>query len=241
MFPIRNAVPSRHVPLVTWVLIAINSVVFLAELRLDPNQLQWFLQRFALIPAQFFGTGGEWPAAHYAAFLTNIFLHASWLHFIVNIWTLWLFGPPVEDRLGSARFILLYIAGGLIASALHALSHPGSPVPALCASGAVATLIGAYLRMFPSARLVLAVPLFFFPTISTMPAALYAALWFGIQLLQGHAALFMPTVASTGVWWAHVGAFAVGILLAPILRRSPRDHRPYYADEGVLGFGPRGS
>src|SRR5260221_252910 len=153
MFPIRNAVPSRYPPVVTWVLIAANCVVFFIELSLSPPELDSFLSRFALIPAQYsapfpYGDGGL-SLTDYLPFVSNMFLHGGWLHLILNMWTLWLFGPTVEDRLGHGWYLSFYLVCGILASVTHAVFNPTSTVPAFGASGAIAGVLGCYIRLFP--------------------------------------------------------------------------------------------
>ena len=245
MLPVQFAVPTRYAPVVNWWLIGINVGAFLYEISLSPPELEWFLSRFALIPARYFA-----PMAYSAAdlflldwlpFVSNMFLHGGWLHLILNMWTLWLFGPIVEDRLGSGRYLAFYLACGLVASVTHAAFNPTSTVPALGASGAIAGVLGASIVLFPLARLVMIIPILFFPFFFEVPAIFFAAFWFLTQLLQGSADLLLPTSDAGGVaWWAHVGGFVTGVVLAPIARQSASRYRTYFADEGVLGFDPRG-
>lgn len=241
MFPIQNSVPARDLPLVTWALIAVNCAVFLFELSLSGPELQRFLFTFALIPARYFSPFGEAESlADYLSFITNMFLHGGWLHLILNMWTLWLFGPTVEDRLGSGRYLAFYLACGVLASVTHAVFNPSSVIPALGASGAIAGILGAFIRFFPYARLIAVIPILFFPFFVEIPAIIFAAFWFFLQVLQGAVDLIMPSEGGGVAWWAHISGFFAGLLLTPSLRQSSRRHRPYYADEGVLGFDPWG-
>jgi membrane associated rhomboid family serine protease len=246
MFPIKNAVPFRYPPVVTWSLIAANCVIFLFEVSLEPVEFEWFIESFALIPARDFyapfdtGVGSALPNCVHL--ITNTFLHGGWLHLILNMWTLWLFGPVVEDRLGHARYFFFYIGCGIVASLSHAAINPDSEIAALGASGAIAGVLGCYIRLFPLARLVVVIPILFLPLFFEIPAVVFAALWFFLQILQGTADLVAPSTGVTAgvAWWAHVGGFVVGFVLAPLLRQPPRRHRVYYPDEGVLGFDPSG-
>jgi len=245
MFPIQNGVPSRYPRVVTWAIIAANcAVFFLIEISLGPRELDWFLSRFALIPARYFAPHpyGDTSLAlfDYLPFVSNMFLHGGWLHLILNMWTLWLFGPTVEDRLGSARYLLFYLACGLLASLTHAIFNPASTIPALGASGAIAGVLGCFIRLFPLARLVILIPVLFFPFFFEVPAIVFAGLWFLMQMLQGTAELFMQPSGGGVAWWAHVGGFVFGFVLTPLLRQSRRRYRTYYADEGIFGFDPSG-
>ena len=120
-------------------------------------------------------------------------------------------------------------------------STPPRRIPALGASGAIAGILGCYIRLFPMARIVVLVPILFLPFFFDVPAIAFAAIWFVTQVLQGTASLIAPAADAAIAWWAHVGGFLAGLALAPTLRRSPRNHRLYYDDEGVLGFQPSGS
>jgi len=177
----------------------------------------------------------------YLPFATNMFLHGGRLHLILNMWTLYLFGPAVEGRLGSGRYLAFYLACGLLASVAHAVINPTSAVPALGASGAISGVLAGFIMMFPLARLVIVTPILFFLFFFQVPALLFAGLWLFTQVTAGIAELFMPQAAAGGVAWsAHTGGFVAGLALTPLLRRSKQAYRAYYADEGVLGFNPSG-
>jgi membrane associated rhomboid family serine protease len=240
MFPIQNAVPTRYAPAVTWALIATNCLVFLIQISLSPSELEAFLMQYALIPARYFDGYTEAGLADYLPFLTNAFLHGGWLHLILNMWTLWLFGPVVEDRLGPGRFFAFYLACGVIASLTHALSNPTSEVPALGASGAIAGVLGCYVFLFPWARLVVMIPILFLPFFFELPAIIFVGLWFLVQLLQGTVELFAAPSGGGIAWWAHIGGFVGGLVLGPLLAQSERRYRNYYADEGIYGFDTSG-
>jgi membrane associated rhomboid family serine protease len=242
MFPIQNTVPSRYPPVINWVLIAINCGVFLYQIGLGPDELQRFLLRYALIPAVYFrpDLNSDLTFLDYLPFITNAFLHGGWLHLILNMWTLWLFGGTVEDRLGSLRYLFFYLFCGIVASVTHAFINAESVIPALGASGAIAGVLGCYVRLFPMARLVVLVPILFIPLFFEMPSIIFIMFWFLMQLLQGTAELFMPSTGGGVAWWAHVGGFIAGLVLGSLLVRPQRAYRRYYADEGVLGFTPRG-
>jgi membrane associated rhomboid family serine protease len=235
MFPMQNAVPARYPPFVTWALIAVNCAVFFIEITLSPAELEWFLARFALIPARYFapppyGDPGL-TLLDYVPFFSNMFLHGGWLHLMLNMWTLWLFGPTVEDRLGIPRYLLFYLACGILASVAHTLFNAGSLVPALGASGAISGVLGYFIRLFPLARLIVVVPILFLPLFFEVPAIVFAGLWLVMQVLQGTAELFIPSTGGGIVWWAHNGGFVAGVVLVPLLHRPAKRHRSYYPDE----------
>jgi len=244
MFPIQNAVPCRYPPVVTWALIATNCAVFFFLLSLSPRELDWFLIHFALIPARYFTSlafGNAEPALlDYLPFLTNMFLHAGWLHLILNMWTLWLFGPTIEDRLGPGRYLVFYLVCGVLASVTHAAFNSTSTVPALGASGAIAGVLGCYVRLFPFARVVVLIPILFLPLFFEVYAFVFVGLWIAIQVLQGMAELFAPSTGGGVAWWAHIGGFVAGLTFVTLLTRSKQRYRTHYGDEGILGFTPLG-
>lgn len=243
MFPIQNGVPHRSAPFVTWSLIAINVAVFLYQVSLSPAALDRFLVEYALIPGRYFVPLPFLPEPtlqDYLPFLTNMFLHGGWLHLILNMWTLFLFGPTVEDRMGRSRYLLFYLICGIAASTAHAYFNAASFVPALGASGAISGVIGAFVRLFPFANLIVVIPILFFPFFFEVPALLFAGLWFLMQIVPGMIELLRPSVGGGIAWWAHIGGFVAGVLLTPLLTRSIRTYRKYYLDEGIYGFTPDG-
>lgn len=188
---------------------------------------------FGLVPARF--THPEWavyvgfPANSYWTILTYQFLHGGWLHIIANMWTLWIFGDNVEDRMGSLRFAIFYFICGSTAGITQLLTNPDSTIPSIGASGAIAGVLGAYLMFFPTARLIVLFPVVFLPFFFEVPAVLYLILWFFIQLFSGTAAaLAGPQQAGGIAWWAHVGGFVSGMLLCRLFARR---RRPWQPDE----------
>ena len=241
MIPIRNAVPSRYPPVITWMLIVTNCLVFLFQDSLSPYELKLLLRQFALIPARYteaFASGETNLAAmDILPFFSMMFLHGGWLHLILNMWTLWLFGPTIEDRLGHGRYLVFYLACGLAASIAHVMFNPTSIVPALGASGAIGGILGCYMRLFPLARIVVLVPILFIPLFIEVYAFAFIGLWFLLQLFGSAAELLQPSSSGGVAWWAHVGGFVAGFTLGPLLVRSDR---VYYPDEGVFGFDTKG-
>ncbi len=244
MFPIRDSVARRYPATVTWILIAVNVLVFLFQTSLPPNALKYFLATFALIPARYFSElaiiSPPEGILDYLPFVSNMFLHGGWLHLILNMWTLWIFGPAVEDRLGSVRFLVFYLIAGIAASFAHAVTNANSMIPALGASGAISGVIGCYVRMFPLARLVLLVPVLFFPLFVEVHAIFFAFFWFMTQIIPGILTLKMPVTGGGIAWWAHIGGFIAGWVLAPFIKRTARRYRRFFNDEGRYGFFPNG-
>ena len=217
VFPLRDSVVRTHEPVVVWIIIGLNVAAFFYQLTLSAPELQAFLLQHALVPRRYFypgwGASVGLPASDLSPFLTNIFLHGGWLHIIVNLWTLYIFGPALEDRLGRVRFSILYLLAGVAASAAHAVFNAGSAVPALGASGAIAGVIAAYAVRFPWAWVQVLVLIVFIPLFFYVPAMLFAGLWFLTQVLQGTMELFSPMVGGGIAWWAHIGGFITGWLL----------------------------
>jgi membrane associated rhomboid family serine protease len=173
--------------------------------------------------------------ADFLPFVTMMFLHGGWLHIILNMWTLWLFGPTVEDRVGHGRFLAFYLVCGIAASVAHVLFNLTSTVPALGASGAIAGVLGCFMGLFPLARIVVVVPILFIPLFFEVPAFVFVGLWFLIQLFQGAAELILPSSGGGVAWWAHIGGFVAGLALIPFLQRGERGYRVHQTDEGVSG------
>jgi membrane associated rhomboid family serine protease len=146
-----------------------------------------------------------------------MFLHGGWLHVISNMWILYLFGDNVEDRMGHLRFLGFYLLSGLAANLAHFLVNLDSTMPVIGASGAVAGVMAAYLRLFPRARIITLFPVFFIPYFLELPAYFFMAIWFLSQLFSGAASLLAPDAAGGIAWWAHIGGFLVGFFLVPVL------------------------
>ncbi len=219
MIPLKDRNPSGIFPGVTLALILINVVVFLYELQLGPAVTS-FIKHFALIPAQVTGSlryGSVSLPDTAAPFFTSMFLHGGWLHLILNMWFLWIFGDNVEDTLGPVRYLLFYFLCGLGAALTLFILQPESPLPVLGASGAIAGVLGAYAVLFPGARIVTLVPIFFFIQIIELPAVVILGYWFVLQILSG--ALEAASPMRGGVaWWAHIGGFVAGMILILLMR-----------------------
>jgi membrane associated rhomboid family serine protease len=222
MIPLRDHNPSFHTPGVMRVILVLNVALFVFEV-VQGAALREFMFAWGLVPARIsvaFNGGPEPLALPLATFLTSMFLHGGWGHLLGNMWYLWIFGDNVEDRMGHARFLAFYLAAGIAASALHWALHPGSIVPTVGASGAIAGVLGAYLRIFPRARIVTLLPLFpVFPVVA-LPALVVIGLWIVLQFFSGALALGMSAAGGGTAWWAHIGGFAFGFLAAPVLDRG---------------------
>src|SRR5256884_7859606 len=246
MFPIRDTIPAKNPPIATWFLILANSFVFLFELTLSPHQLEQFFYFFGIVPARF--THPDWaqwvgfPVDDYWPFLTSMFLHGGWMHVIGNMWTLWVFGDNVEDRMGRLRFLSFYLLTGLAAGLTHWLTNADSTVPTVGASGAIAGVLGAYFVLFPFSRIIVMFPVFFLPFFFELPAATYLLFWFLSQVFAGTLAGLGPENVGGVAWWAHVGGFVSGVVVHRLflLPRRSGPRRWERDEDGVEGAWTRG-
>lgn len=226
MIPIKTSIPTRDPPAAVLAVLVVNAAVFLQQIALSPVLEFEFLQRFALVPALFEfhpGLGVRFDPLLLTRLVTNTFLHGGVLHLLVNMWTLWLFGRPLQQRLGSVRFLVFYLACGATASLAHLVFNIDSATPALGASGAIAGVLGAFTFLYPRARIMFFTLIIFYPLFFPLPGVIYAVLWFALQLVQGTAELTTPGVAPGIAWWAHIGGFAAGIVFAWLfVGRQPR-------------------
>jgi membrane associated rhomboid family serine protease len=194
VLPLRDVIPSRTAPFITVGLIVLNALVFLFEPTLSNYDLH--------------------------ALLTSLFLHSGWGHVLGNMLFLWIFGDNLEDRIGHGRFLLLYLACGGAAALGQTLAAPGTLVPMIGASGAIAGVIGAYFVLFPHSRVLTLVWLIFYVDLIEIPAWYFLGFWFVLQLLFG----FGTVAGETGgvALWAHAVGFLAGMALVLILRRPER-------------------
>jgi membrane associated rhomboid family serine protease len=208
MIPLRDTIPSSRVPVVNYLLIVANVVVFMYELSLgDEQRLNAFLFAYGLVPREF----------TFWRLVTSMFLHGGIAHLLGNMLFLYIFGDNVEDRLGHGRYIAFYLLCGAAAGSAQALTNPDSGLPMVGASGAIAGVLGAYLLFFPRARVVTLVFLFLFIFRAEVPAVFFLALWFVMQLGSGFATLGRASAGGVA-FWAHVGGFIAGMILAPAMR-----------------------
>jgi membrane associated rhomboid family serine protease len=231
MIPIRDANPTLRRPYLTLLLIGLNVAAFLLwePITGSPREQALFFHCHGAIPEEI-TTFEPLPQVAQAcggksvvlSIFTSMFLHGGWLHIIGNMVFLWVFGNNVEDRMGRAVFILFYLVAGVVAAYAEAFVHSGSAVPLIGASGAVAGVLGAYLVMYPGAR-VLTLVLFFFITMIELPAVVVLGLWFVLQALQGFVALGGDPVGVA--WFAHIGGFVFGAVIALAFYRRQRTRR----------------
>ncbi|OGX29206.1 MAG: hypothetical protein A3B78_02355 [Omnitrophica WOR_2 bacterium RIFCSPHIGHO2_02_FULL_67_20] len=224
MFPLRDTIPSRRVAWVTRGLLVANVAAFALELR-QGARLESVVHRFGVVPNSWMVSSAsdffDWPRL-FLTLLTSQFLHGGFLHLAANMLYLWIFADNVEDRLGHARFLWLYLGSGVAAAVSQILVVPGSAVPMVGASGAIAGVLGAYLLMFPAARIITLVPLGPFLQTYEIPAAIFLGIWFLIQWVQGLTSIGQVADVGGVAFWAHVGGFVSGMVLSAILRTRRR-------------------
>ncbi len=228
MLPLRDTIRSRSFPLVNTGIILANILVFLFEVSLGP-EIGRFTRIFGVVPARFLA---HTNLVQIITLFTSMFLHGGWAHIISNMMALYIFGDNVEDRMGHLRYLAFYLLCGLVAGLTHIYFNPLARVPTVGASGAISGVLGAYLVLFPTSRVITLVPFLFWPIFVEIPAVFYLGMWFISQLLNGTFALATAGViqAYGGVaWWAHVGGFLAGLLLVRLFTR--RQVRRWYPDE----------
>ena len=208
-------------------LIALNSAVFLYQLSLG-ERLTDFVYAYGLIPFRFLQVVPRDPA-ELLTLLSAMFLHGGWAHLLGNMLYLHIFGDNVEDRLGHGRYLLFYLTCGVLSFLAQVAFQPLSMVPNVGASGAIAGLLGAYFLLFPRARVLTILPLFFFFPLVEIPAFFFLGLWFLIQFLSGASTIGRTSALTGGVaWWAHIGGFLVGMLLLKLLLPRDSRRRPFF-------------
>ena len=218
MIPLRDTVPSNTIPVVNYLLIGLNGVVFLFELSLG-RHLDTFILHYGLVPARFLDHLHSEGLRAIIPVFTSMFLHGGWLHLVGNMLFLYIFGDNVEDRFGHFRYLVFYLVAGLAAAATQVHFNADSGIPMVGASGAIAGVLGAYVFLFPTARVVTLIPIFFFFQIVELPAYLFLGIWFFMQMVSGVLSLGIGGDAGGIAWWAHVGGFAAGAALFPFLRK----------------------
>ena len=226
MIPLKDDVQARDVPVITWTIIFLNTLVFFFEVTSPPEFVERLAYEFGMVPARI----GADPSSYWTL-VTCMFLHGGWLHFIGNMWTLYIFGDNVEDRMGPARFLVFYLLCGIGASLVHYWADPTSQLPTIGASGAIAGLLGAYFVMFPAAQVITLVPVLFLPLFFKLPAYVFLGVWFLSQVVSGTLSIAGGQQLGGVAWWAHVGGFVAGIFLRPLFAKPQKEIRRVYPDE----------
>jgi membrane associated rhomboid family serine protease len=227
MIPLKDENPTERLPVVTVAFIVINVLAFLYQISLGPAVAP-FVAAYGAVPVRIFGDAEGMAVGVPASvtLLTSMFLHGGWFHLLGNMLYLWIFGNNIEDQLGHLKFVLFYGASGVLATLSHALVDMESQIPMIGASGAISGVLGAYLLLFPHAKVLALLPLGIIMQIVRVPAFILIGFWFFLQFLNGFMSLF--AVGGGGVaWFAHLGGFAAGLLLIGLFRPAKWRSRAY--------------
>jgi len=223
MIPISDDTGRRRrIPIIMPLLVAANIAVFLYEMTLSDRSLNRFIYSYAATPYEILNSVDvppPGPEPIYLTLISSMFIHGSFLHIAGNMLFLWVFGDNVEDRLGHLRFLAFYFLTGLVASFTHILLNFDSQVPTIGASGAIAGVLGAYLYMFPGARVKVLLFIGPFFTLTYLSALIVIGYWALIQFLYGIGSLGVETAVA---YWAHIGGFLAGLIIAMLFGRKPR-------------------
>ena len=209
MIPLRDVIPSRTTPYITVTIIVLNALAWLFEISLPGDVLPAFLRTYGVVPGDF----------HALTLITSMFLHGGWMHVIGNMWYLWIFGDNVEDRLGHGRFIVFYLLCGTLAALGQIATDPGSMLPTIGASGAIAGVMGAYFVLYPRSRVLTLIMLIIFWEVIELPAVVLLGFWFVMQLFSAGTIATASTGGGGVAFAAHVAGFVVGMIVGLVFRR----------------------
>ncbi len=218
MIPLHDDNPTERPPIITIAWIVACALVFLYQASLPAGPGETFVFQYGAIPALVFGEadppemGVAIPA--YATLITSMFLHGGWMHLIGNMLYLWVFGNNIEDAMGHAKYIAFYLTCGILAALSHALTDPSSSIPMVGASGAISGILGAYLLLFPRARVLVIMPGL---GATRVPAAIVLGMWFVMQLLSG--GINIGGEGGGVAFFAHIGGFLAGMALIGLFKR----------------------
>lgn len=209
MIPIRDTAPCYSKPLVTWSIMAVCIIIFIV-MNLIPDQAAVdILNHYGMIPLRYTTQVPSLPFDGYLSFISNLFLHATWIHLLFNMWFLWIFADNVEDRMGRIPFLIYYLSCGAIATALQCYFDPSLTIPVIGASGAIAGVLAAYFFLYPLERVIV----FFPPLLIPVPAITFLGLWVILQLYKATTAIVFTNTHVDVAWWAHIGGFIAGSVL----------------------------
>lgn len=221
MIPLRDTIRSKSYPVVNTTIIIINILVFFVELSRG-DQLRQFIFTYGLVPARYTvpSMAADFTSGQQIfSFLSFMFIHGGFFHLLGNMWSLYIFGDNVEDRLGSFRYLVFYLLCGFASGIAHLVLNWHSQVPTIGASGAIAGVMGAYMISFPRSKILTLIPMFIFFPLVEVPAVFFLGVWFIFQFLSA-----ASTAGQGGIaWWAHIGGFIFGIIFLQLflLFREP--------------------
>jgi membrane associated rhomboid family serine protease len=218
VIPLKDSNPTDRFPLITVAFMILNILVFLYQVSLGDDAIEAFVGAFSLVPARLFHASSllPGPVPVGITIVTSQFLHGGLLHLVGNMLYLWIFGNNVEDAMGRCRFIVFYLLCGVMASMAHALMNAQSNIPMIGASGAISGILGAYVLLYPKARVLTLFTLGFFVRMIEVPAIMVLGFWFVFQFLNALVAQGAGGVA----WYAHIGGFLAGSVLIIVFKRS---------------------
>jgi membrane associated rhomboid family serine protease len=220
MIPLRDTTQSRSYPIVNIAIIVVNCLIYLFQQAQGPH-LDAFIMTYGLVPARYSVpaiASSFTMSQQLFSFISFMFLHGGFWHLLGNMWTLYIFGDNVEDRLGSVRYLCFYLLGGIASGLSHLFLNWHSPVPTIGASGAIAGVMGAYFLLYPNSRVLTLIPIVFLPYLIEIPAYFFLGLWFLMQFLSASLA---PADGGGIAWWAHIGGFLFGMVLLKLVLRIP--------------------
>ena len=225
MIPLRDELRSDSFPVVTVALIIINAVVFIYQLYIGPLGFERYVYSYGLTPFNLFHSvqltalkDAQPAMPEFFKAFSSMFMHGGFMHIIMNMWILWIFGDNVEDAMGKPKYLAFYLVCGLVAALSHSIFNPSSKVPLVGASGAIAGVMGAYMILYPRAKIITLLFFFIFIRIVRIPAFFFLGFWFLLQLLYSPA-------GGAVAYLAHVGGFLAGIALVLVLRKSNKGFR----------------
>ena len=235
MIPIRDTAPCNTTPIVTWTIMAICIAIFLLMQFLPEETQRQIVYLYGMVPIRY--SNPQWaysfglPPDGYLSFLTSLFLHGGWGHIIMNMLFMWIFADNIEDIMGHYRFLAFYIICGLLATYIQWRFDPTMTIPVVGASGAVAGVLGAYFFQFPYARVIIMIPIIFFPLFFEIPAIAFLGVWVILQLHKATTAALFSDVIVDVAWWAHLGGFLAGAFLHPLFLKHKQIIDQDYDDE----------
>jgi membrane associated rhomboid family serine protease len=225
MIPLRDTIRSRNYPVISWLIIAANLLVYLVELA-QGERLGSFIITYGLVPARYSipQLGDHFSIGQQVFSLFSfMFLHGGFWHLLGNMWSLYIFGDNVEDRLGPFRYLVFYVLCGIASGLSHLFLNWQSSTPTIGASGAIAGVMGAYFILYPGAKILTLIPVFFLPYFIEIPAFVFLGIWFLFQFLSAAG----TSAQTTGIaWWAHIGGFVFGMIFLVLFLRIPGSGLP---------------
>jgi rhomboid family protein len=220
MIPLRDDNPASRPPIITVTIITITVLAFFYQISLEQKAQQVLVMTLGAIPATLIGNQQLPPELAIippaATLFTSMFLHGGWLHLIGNMLYLWIFGDNVESAMGHVRFVIFYIVSGVIAALAYAIPNAGSVIPMIGASGAISGVLGAYLLLYPHAKVLVLIPFGFYAQVIRLPAMAVLGFWFVLQIVSS---AFTSTKTGGVAWGAHIGGFVAGMVLIPLFKQ----------------------